>query len=95
MARKTQGVQDLVNLVLPSCKKPYCEDITDEVCLQIEKNQIWKAEYDFLVSSQKPDVVNNWIARYVAQAIGRTGNKAPEKATSSLIKTYAKLLPPP
>lgn len=92
MAKATQGVQDLVHEVLAVLPKPLSEDITDEVCLAIENNRKWKAEYDLLSSQLRYWVVNNWIGQYVAQALGRKRGREVE-ATSSLIRYYSKLPP--
>lgn len=90
MAKATQGVQDLVREVLAELPKPYSEDITDEVCLAIEKNKRWRAEYDLLSNELRYWVVNNWIGQYVALALNR---KRGEQVTakSQLITSYSKL----
>jgi hypothetical protein len=92
MAKATQGVQDLVHEILAALPKPHSEDITDEVCLAIEKNPKWTAEYDLLSGQLRDWVVNNWIGQYVALALGRKRGKVVE-STSTLIRYYSKLPP--
>jgi len=90
MANKTHDVKILVDAVLAKRPKPYSEDIIDEVCLDIERNSSWLADYRSLVGRLTVDVVNNWIGQYVKDAVG--GQRIRQvPASSSLIKSYSKL----
>jgi hypothetical protein len=88
--KATQGVQDLVRDVLATLPRPHSEDIIDEVCVAIESNAKWHAEYTLLSSQLRDWVVNNWIGQYVARELGRQRG-AQATATSSLILSYSKL----
>ena len=69
MARKTAGVEELVQDVLRTFSPPYGEDIIEEVCLAIEHDPAWRKRYDQLGDELSLWVVNCWIGRY-----GRTMN---------------------
>ena len=45
MARKTQGVYELVEDVIETIHEPYGEDITLDVCLKIQRNPHWLRRY--------------------------------------------------
>jgi len=90
MARKTDGVRDLVREVLHAIPKPYPSDVTDRVCQAIEANRSWKARYDELASDLRAWVVNNWIGQYTAELTGRKSGKQ-KKANSALITGYKEL----
>jgi len=92
MARKTQPVYDLVAEVLRSISRPYSEDITDEVCIAIERNPRHLNLYNELVSYLRKWVVNNWIGVYTRQITGRHRGRQC-RSQSSLIKSYSKLIP--
>lgn len=92
MARKTQPIYDLVAEVLRSIPRPYSEDITDEVCLAIERNPKHLSLYNELVVYLRKWVVNNWIGVYTCQITGRRRGRQC-KSRNSLTKTYSKLIP--
>jgi hypothetical protein len=53
MARKTQGVYNLIEEVLLTIPQPYGVDIIEDVCLAIERQNIWHREYNDLVNALK------------------------------------------
>lgn len=98
MANKTQPIKVLLEDVLSTMKPPYSENITDEVCLAIAQNRQWKARYDALVKqlshdpvNNSPDVVNNWIGRYLSIILGRKSGDSLKASVGSIIKSYKKL----
>ncbi len=91
MERKTEEVYELVLNVLKIIPQPYREDITDKVCLEIEKNPYWLNHYHNLCKELTVHVVNNYIGYYTKSITGfNSGNKA--TASSKLIKSYTKLV---
>lgn len=90
MAKRTAGVERLVQDLLPTIHRPYTEDVTDAVCRAIEANPEWLSRCRELVHESSRDVVNNWIGQYVAAAIGRRRMQV-APAISTLISSYSKL----
>ena len=90
-AKKTAGVQRLVQQVLSTLPRPYSEDITDIICYEIGEN--WRSDYDALVAQLSIDVVNNWIGRYVLLELGRKSSAQVPAVKSRIIKSYSKLPP--
>jgi hypothetical protein len=90
MAKRTADVKELVLEVLATMPRPYSEDLTDEVCVAIERNPQWLGAYRRLESTLSHDVVNKSIGRYVSKAVGGRGI-AVAKPASSLIASYSKL----
>jgi hypothetical protein len=84
-------VSELVKEVLGTVPRPYREDITDRVCLEIEKNPAWHARYDRLVASHDKGSVNRQIGRSTLQLTGLRNLGVSAKATSKLIGTYTRL----
>lgn len=70
MARKTEGVRQLVQDVLETFSEPYGEDIIEDVCLAIEDHPEWMQRYRELSDELRSWVVNNWIGQ-VHQAADR------------------------
>jgi hypothetical protein len=89
--KKTAGVERLVQQVLPTLPRPYSEDITDDVCYEIEHK--WRSDYDALIAQLSVDVVNNWIGRYVLLELGRKSSGQVPAVKSNIIKSYSKLPP--
>ena len=84
-------VSELVQEVLDNISSPYPEDITDQVCLAIERNVGWNKRYNSLVENHSPKAVNSQIGRSTLQLTGMKNLGERSKATSSLIKTYTRL----
>ena len=91
MARKTEEVFELVQDVLAIIPKPYGDDITDEVCQEIEKNTEWMRQYQNLCVELFKNSVNSNIGYYTKQITGKMSGRV-TKAKSNLIKTYTKLV---
>lgn len=91
MGRKTEEVYELVQGVLKTIPQPYHEDITDKVCLEIEKNPHWLNRYHNLCSELTTHVVNKFIGFYTKRI---TGFNASTQiiAKSKLIKSYTRLI---
>jgi len=90
MARKTEEVYELVQEVLHTIPQPYHEDITDKVCLEIEKNPQWLNQYHNLCKELTTHVVNRYIGFYTKDITGfKAGNQIIAK--SRLIKSYTKV----
>lgn len=85
-------VSELVQEVLKTISPPYPENITDFVCLAIEKDEIgWKKRYNQLLEKYGKYSVNSQIGRQTRQLTGFKNLGIQSKATSSLIKTYTRL----
>lgn len=96
----TAPIRELVDDVLRAhFKAPFPKDITDQVCLAIEADQVLVDRYWSLVehfSSGGKDghsTVNNWIGTYTKELTGMMKVEPSAKAQSSLIKTYSQLMP--
>lgn len=91
---KTEGVRQLVQQILDCFTSPPDEDLIDHVCMAIEANPQWLAQYQGLAEALGSQAtVNNWIGRYVKELSGsKSGRSHPAK--SSLIKSYRKLIIP-
>jgi hypothetical protein len=91
MAKKTQGVEELVREVLQTISAPYGEDVTEDVCLAIEKQPIWKRRYNELVNNLSEHVVNRFIGTYTKQITGLEIIREVPAKRSKIIKLYTKL----
>lgn len=89
--RNTDDIRWFVNQVLHTLKQPWPPDITDHVCLAIEKNPNWLSYYQKLVKEFGILTVNTSIGYYVREVTGmeNTGRTATSK--SRLIKSYGVL----
>jgi hypothetical protein len=85
------SVSELVQEVLGSISKPYPEDITDQVCLAIQKNDAWYRRYEHLLKNYGKWAVNSTIGRSTLQITGLRNLGVRSKATSRLIQTYTRL----
>jgi hypothetical protein len=86
---KTADVKLLVREVLEAVPKPYSEHVIQDVFLLIEQTPKWHKEYDRLVKSLGKDVVNNWGGSWVAQALGKTGERQVSSQSCALIGSYS------
>ena len=84
-------VSELVQEVLNSISPPYPENITDQVCSAIQRNNAWHNRYKSLVEDYGKLSVNSAIGRSTLQLTGLRNLGQRSKATSRLIKTYTKL----
>ena len=93
----TQPIAEFVQVVLAHFSAPYPTDITDQVCLAIEKNPDWLERYNHLIehfSSQGKDgksTVNTSIGQFTKQMTGMITLKEGVKSKSTLMKSYSKL----
>jgi hypothetical protein len=82
------GLEHLVQEILQDFEEPYPEDITDQVFLEIQRNQDYMNRYSLYAENHK-DTANQIIGKLVSKHTGlhRLGtNKNPK---SCLIKSYA------
>ena len=86
---KTAEVKLLVREVLEAVPKPYSERVIEDVFLLIEQTPKWHVEYDRLVRSLGKDVVNNWGGSWVAQALGKVGERQASSHSCALIGSYS------
>ena len=91
MARKTEGVNQLVIEILATFSEPYGEDITEDVCLAIESNPLWLKRYHELGDELRLWVVNNWIGQYTKINTGLNSENQVDAKRSKLIKSYTRL----
>ena len=82
----------MVREILRTLASPLSEDVIDEVFRAIERNPQWHDRYLALCHVLGKDVVNQWVALYIARATGREG-KHQVKSSGSLIGSYSKLYP--
>jgi len=93
MARKTAGVEALVEEVLPTITPPFSEDVIEEVFVAIEGNTIWTKTYRELEIDLGKNVLNQWIGKYTKKIAGyKTVNQVGTTQTS-LTTSYSKLSP--
>jgi hypothetical protein len=91
MARKTQGVYDLVADVLDHMTPPYAEDVIEDVFLAIEMNPTWIRRYRALADELGPKVVNSWMGQYVKRISGMNSVREVPARRVNFIKEYTKL----
>lgn len=94
----TAPVRDLVSVVLRrNFKAPYPEDITDQVCLEIENDPDWLQRYKGLVehfSSRGKDgklTVNSSIGWFTKELTGMVNLGVESRSRSTLIQSYSRL----
>jgi hypothetical protein len=68
--RGWQEAHDLVARALRTVDQPCPPDVTDLVCLAIEKRPEWLKEYQFLVASSDVNTVNTAIGAHVKNITG-------------------------
>ena len=88
---RTAEVKSLVENVLESIPQPYSHHVIEDVFLAIEENPQWRKQYNSLCSSLGRDVVNKWSGKWVALALGKTGEQQVSSKKSSLIGSYSVL----
>jgi len=92
MARKTEGVFQLVQEVLRSISEPYGEDVIEDVFLEIEKNPNWLMQYQQLCDKLGVWVVSNWCAKHTKSITGLNSGDRVTAKHSRLITSYKKLI---
>ena len=91
MAKKTEGVKRLVKDVLAGISEPYGEDITEDVCMIIEHDLVYRQRYQRLADELGDWVVNNWIGRYTKRETGMKSIKQVKAKRATIIGSYSKL----
>jgi len=94
MELKTEGVKQLVHIVLQTIPEPYREDIIEDVFLMIENKPDLLLQYKQLCEELKKDVVNVWIAKYTKKNTGLNSDEIKTAKRSELIHSYTKLIYP-
>jgi hypothetical protein len=84
-------VSELVQEVLDTLRQPWPEDITDQVCLAIEKNDRWLNRYRLLAQQHGKHAINSQIGRSTLALTGFRNLGQQTRATSRLIKTFTRL----
>ena len=88
---ETEDIKDLVEDVLVTMDMPYPVDITDQICMAIEKKTAWRSRYKDLLARHGRSTVNTSIGWYTSYLTGLHNLGNIQKAESSLIKTYSEL----
>jgi hypothetical protein len=86
---KTSKVRKLVHEALDFLPKPYTEHVIDEVFLAIEQNPKWRQRYDDACAELGKMVVNNWCGYWIANALGKIGERSVPSKKSTLIGAYS------
>ncbi len=84
-------VGQLVQEVLDSLSEPWGENVTDRVCMAIERNSYWLECYNQLVTEHGKHAVNSQIGHSTLQLTDLRNLGTHQEAKSSLIKTYTRL----
>ncbi|BDB28905.1 hypothetical protein CTP10_R63180 (plasmid) [Cupriavidus sp. P-10] len=88
---KTADVKFLVREVLSILPTPYTEHVIDEVFGAIESNPEWRRRYEIQCAALGKNVVNTWGGYWVANALGKLGERQAQSKRSSLIGSYSLL----
>lgn len=88
---KTAGVKSLVREVLDSLPTPYTEDVIDDVFHAIEHNPVWRRRYESQCDNLGKNTVNTWGGYWVANALGKLGERQAPSKRSTLIGSYSLL----
>jgi hypothetical protein len=86
---KTAGVKALVREVLSDLPTPYSEHVIEDVFVAIENSPRWRDEYDALTGSLGKTVVNTWGGFWIANAIGKVGERQMPSKRSTLLGSYS------
>jgi len=91
MPRRTQGVEDLVRAAIANLPSPYGQDVIEDVCLEIEHNQVWSDRYGQLSNELGRNVVNNWIGQYKKTLTDRKTIRQVLATRCTIMGSYTKL----
>jgi len=86
---KTSAIKALVLEALQTLTQPYSEHVIDEVFEVIEKNTQWLERYEHLCNEFTKTVVNNWIGYWIANTLGKRGERVVASKRSSLNGSYS------
>ena len=92
MARKTQGVYDLVQSILQTLPEPYGEDSIEDVFVALDTDPSLLARYHELSADLGESVVNQWIGKYTQHITGMQQLREVTAKRTKLIKGYTKLV---
>jgi hypothetical protein len=90
MPRLTEPVRELVAEALERVPDRASPDVTDEVCLVIERDPALLRRYRALEARLSHDVVNNFIGSYTRELVEGTRLKT-RPARSGRLKSYSQL----
>jgi hypothetical protein len=90
-SRKTDDVRDLVARVLHTLPQPWPPDITDQVCLAIERRAEWLAEYKGLVKELGVWTMNTSLGAHVKDLTNMENSGHMATSKSHLIASYSVL----
>ena len=89
---KTSGVAQLGRYA--RIVKPYSNDVTLDVFLEIERDEEFLSRYNVEVGRlRKQATVNSAIGRYVRDMTGRRTGPPVQQHSSNLVGYYCKMLP--
>lgn len=91
--RKTEEIKTFVAEVLRSLNPPWPPDITDQVCLQIERHPKWLTYYHKLEKEFGDLTLNSSIGMYTRDLTSMESTGRMGTAKSQLIKSYSILKP--
>lgn len=86
----TEEMENLVVEILRRFRKPYPQDVTDQVFLAIERDPSKGRCYEIFAHDEIP-TANAWIGRVVKEHTGLKVKGIYTTPKSSLIKTYSLL----
>ena len=92
-SRQTEEIGELVIQVLRAMRQPWPPDVTDQVCLNIERRKDWFAHYQQLEKEFGKLTVNTSIGAYVKEITGMENTGRTAIAKSDLIQSYSVLAP--
>lgn len=95
---RTARVKKLVNDVLDSLPRPYTEHVIDDVFFAIEHNATWRKAYEGSCAELGKAVVHNWGGHWIANALGKVGEREVPSRKNRLLGSYSLLdadAPPP
>lgn len=84
---------DLVARALRTIEQPYPSNVTDQVCLAIERRPDWLAEYNRLINERGPQSVNTSLGAHVRDMTNMVNSGDKGRPESHLIKSYSILVP--
>lgn len=91
--RATADVRDLAARALRTLAQPWPPDVTDQVCLAIERRAEWLAEYRRLVKEMGELAVNSSLGAHVKDLTNLENSGRMGTPRSHLIKSYSILIP--
>jgi hypothetical protein len=85
----TEEIEELVTEILRRFRKPYPQDITDQVFLAIERDPNKRRRYEIFVGQDNKATTNQWIGRLVSEYTGLKAKGVCTEPKSKLIQTYS------